>query len=337
MFNMKSKFYDKLNFVSRLIPLIITFLGAVLPAYNLTEQVLNIIMVTVGALGTLLNGILEISSKSYYKGKTEATSSEPIEDKGAEPEPKINEPIIEEPIIEPSEEPVEDPAEEQEPIVEPVEEPQPSCSCEAGKGYILLANLRVRDGASVDARQKRRDELSADGQAHSIEQEMATLLEGTQVSCLEVQNNFIRIPSGWICAELDGEVFVKEYVEPVQVQAIRNQLSKYTDPWRKGFYNMCEMWVRIVYQDAGFPAFFYCCANHNRDVNAQGGDPENGHLVFSGSNFYNIPCEKCGRQCGHVGIYMDGFVYGSQEEYRMTFAAWTAKFGYGGHSNLGNW
>ena len=65
-----NKAYDILRWVSNFIPLVVTFVGTVLTVTGVGEATVNVVLVIIGAVGTLLNGTLEISSKHYYKDKT---------------------------------------------------------------------------------------------------------------------------------------------------------------------------------------------------------------------------------------------------------------------------
>ena len=70
---MSSDTYDKLTWLSNLIPLIVAFVGTVLAAVGIGEATINTVLIIIGAVGTLLNGILQISSKNYYKNQNVAT------------------------------------------------------------------------------------------------------------------------------------------------------------------------------------------------------------------------------------------------------------------------
>lgn len=75
---LSSETYDKLKWLSDLIPLIITFCGTVLAAVGVGDAIANVVLIILGALGTFLNGFLQISSKTFYKNNTiSITSSYP--------------------------------------------------------------------------------------------------------------------------------------------------------------------------------------------------------------------------------------------------------------------
>lgn len=82
-----------------------------------------------------------------------------------------------------------------------------------GSTYTLTTNVKVRAGAGTDARRKKTSELTADGKKHTLNQENATLKEGTKVTVQEVKtvdgDTWVRIPSGWICAKYNGDKYLK--------------------------------------------------------------------------------------------------------------------------------
>lgn len=83
-----------------------------------------------------------------------------------------------------------------------------------GQNYTLLVNVKVRTGAGTSYAQKKRTELTADGQAHALIQTYATLKAGTVVTVQELKNVssdiWARIPSGWIAMFYGGEAFAKQ-------------------------------------------------------------------------------------------------------------------------------
>lgn len=85
---------------------------------------------------------------------------------------------------------------------------------EIGKVYTVGVDLKVRDGAGTNYRQKNRNELTADGQKNAYDYATAVLKSGTKVTLLEkkvVNNNEIwgRIPSGWIALKYNGKTYVE--------------------------------------------------------------------------------------------------------------------------------
>lgn len=84
-----------------------------------------------------------------------------------------------------------------------------------GKTYTIVAKsgIKVRTGPGTNYRQKKKSELTADGQKHAKDQTMAVLKKGTEVTCKEIKtvsgDTWMKIPSGWICAIEDGDVYVE--------------------------------------------------------------------------------------------------------------------------------
>lgn len=81
-----------------------------------------------------------------------------------------------------------------------------------GNVYTLVYNLCVRTGPAKTYRLKNHDELSADGQKHDTDKN-GCLDAGTDVTVLAVTldadgNIWVQIPSGWICAEENGEKYI---------------------------------------------------------------------------------------------------------------------------------
>lgn len=87
------------------------------------------------------------------------------------------------------------------------------CKYEVGKVYTLTSNMKVRTGPGTDYRWKDRSELTADGKKHSFVQTKATLKKGTRVTCQKVVRTtggiWLQIPSGYVCAELGNNVYVR--------------------------------------------------------------------------------------------------------------------------------
>ena len=82
-----------------------------------------------------------------------------------------------------------------------------------GKTYTLQTNLNVRTGAGTNYAQKKKSQLTADGQKNALNQTYAVLKKGTKVTVLEKKtvggNIWLRIPSGWIAGYYKGELYVK--------------------------------------------------------------------------------------------------------------------------------
>lgn len=83
---------------------------------------------------------------------------------------------------------------------------------EVGKTYTTQVELNVRSGAGLNKKLVGYSGLTQDGKKHDKDKDGA-LDVGTKVTCLEVKtvnkNTWIRIPSGWVCAVYNGEVYIK--------------------------------------------------------------------------------------------------------------------------------
>lgn len=82
-----------------------------------------------------------------------------------------------------------------------------------GQVYTLKVDLKVREGAGTNYRQKNKAELTVDGQKNAYNYTSAVLKTGTRVTLLEkriISDNEIwgRIPSGWIALKYEGKVYV---------------------------------------------------------------------------------------------------------------------------------
>lgn len=84
-----------------------------------------------------------------------------------------------------------------------------------GKTYTIVASsgLKVRTGAGTNYAQKRKSELTKDGQKNAKDKELAVLKKGTKVTCQKVVevdgDTWLKIPSGYICAVENGDVYVE--------------------------------------------------------------------------------------------------------------------------------
>lgn len=73
------KVYEILKFVVKFIPLMVTFLGTVLLSLGVGDNVVSIILTVLGAIGALVEGLVEIVKANHYKIKTEEGSIISIE------------------------------------------------------------------------------------------------------------------------------------------------------------------------------------------------------------------------------------------------------------------
>lgn len=82
-----------------------------------------------------------------------------------------------------------------------------------GKTYVLQSEMNVRKGPGTGYEKKTHEELTTAGQKCDKDKDGA-LAKGTKVTCKEVRkkangNIWIRIPSGWVAAYINGKVYVK--------------------------------------------------------------------------------------------------------------------------------
>lgn len=83
-----------------------------------------------------------------------------------------------------------------------------------GKVYTTKVNLKVREGAGTDKKQKNKTDLTKDGQKNALDYKLAVLKAGTRVTLLEIKSIsdkevWGRIPSGWIALKFDGKIYAE--------------------------------------------------------------------------------------------------------------------------------
>lgn len=82
-----------------------------------------------------------------------------------------------------------------------------------GNTYTLITNVKVRTGAGTHYPQKKKSELTANGQKNALNQPYAVLKRGTKVTAQQIKivgsNIWMRIPSGWIAAQYEGDKYIK--------------------------------------------------------------------------------------------------------------------------------
>lgn len=140
-------------------------------------------------------------------------------------------------------------------------------------------------------------------------------------------------------AEIEDSIFSDITIESEQqaaiLEALMNKWPESCPPWENGYMGLCETWVCDVYAAAGIPVSGSCCASQSRDRFAVWSEEiPVGAMIYSGPEYFSgYPCEICGYDPGHVGIYIgDGLVAGSQPTYILTLDEWKEYFGYGGWS-----
>lgn len=87
---------------------------------------------------------------------------------------------------------------------------------EIGKVYETKVDLNVRTGAGEEYNIKKYNDLTEDGKKHTKTRRngvKAVLLKGTRVTCLDIilktDEIWLKIPSGFICANYKGKVYIK--------------------------------------------------------------------------------------------------------------------------------
>lgn len=82
-----------------------------------------------------------------------------------------------------------------------------------GNTYTLTTEVKVRTGAGTNYAQKKRSQLTSNGQKNALNQTYAVLKSGTKFTVQKVKENgsdiWIKIPSGWICAYYRGDKYAK--------------------------------------------------------------------------------------------------------------------------------
>ncbi len=78
-----------------------------------------------------------------------------------------------------------------------------------GNVYKLQDDMNVRKGPGTSYDQVNTADLTADAKKHAVKGKKACLRKGTEVTCLEVQDDWMRIPSGWVCIRYGDEVYIK--------------------------------------------------------------------------------------------------------------------------------
>lgn len=77
---------------------------------------------------------------------------------------------------------------------------------------VAVDNLNVRNRPDVKSKRKNANELTLDGKKHANSR--GQLMHGTKVTCKEIArdengNTWIKIPSGWVCAIYNSEMYVR--------------------------------------------------------------------------------------------------------------------------------
>ena len=82
-----------------------------------------------------------------------------------------------------------------------------------GKTYTLQVDLNVRTSAGTNYPRKLYSELTPDGKNHAYKGYYAVLKNGTRVTCQSVylkdNETWLKIPSGFVCANYKGKEYIK--------------------------------------------------------------------------------------------------------------------------------
>ena len=84
-----------------------------------------------------------------------------------------------------------------------------SSSYRVGSTYTLQNNMKVRTGPGTNYRQKKRSELTANAKQHAQSGTYAVLKKGTRVTVQGISGNWLKIPSGYVCARQGNSVYIK--------------------------------------------------------------------------------------------------------------------------------
>ena len=109
-----------------------------------------------------------------------------------------------------------------------------------GKNYITKTDINVRYGPGTTYKKKKLTELTSDGQQHAKADKdgYAVLKSGTEVSVLEINGRWVRIPSGWLCG---GTTSGTKYLKAVKTT---KKTSKVTIKVGKDYKLLAELYVR---------------------------------------------------------------------------------------------
>ena len=131
-----------------------------------------------------------------------------------------------------------DPVEEENPPVaeeeeeEEPEEPEDDASAaeevtyEVNGQYVLKQNLKVRAEPSADSEQIKSSDLSENDINKAAQGEDAVLKAGAPVLCQEVNGDWMRIDSGWICCREGKDVYI---TKPITLWRPKNEDGSYAD------------------------------------------------------------------------------------------------------------
>lgn len=79
----------------------------------------------------------------------------------------------------------------------------------AGKQYVTQTELRIREGASTEARIKKKTEVTTGNSKALQPGKNAVLKKGVTVTCLETDGDWIKTEYGWICGREGNDIYLK--------------------------------------------------------------------------------------------------------------------------------
>lgn len=130
----------------------------------------------------------------------------------------------------------------------------------------------------------------------------------------------------------NGKMKASDKPSKLGTQIVKNT-KKYADPFST-HHNMCLGLVCEIYSNTGISDNMYVsCASEAREKYAtKKGNIPLGAAVFSSPSYrVNSQC-SCGRDCGHVGIYVgNGKIFSNVRPKLYTLDMWSKVFGYGGY------
>jgi hypothetical protein len=80
---------------------------------------------------------------------------------------------------------------------------------QAGLNYFVQVPLNIRKEPSAKADIVKRSKLSKGAQAVTLPCDNAILIPGTEITCIKMKGNWMKIPSGWICTGSGNEVYIR--------------------------------------------------------------------------------------------------------------------------------
>lgn len=89
------------------------------------------------------------------------------------------------------------------------QEPEAKSPFKEGEQYVTQTELRIREGASKEARIKKKGEIKTGSSRDLQPGEDAVLKKGVTVNCLETDGDWIKTEYGWICGQEGDDIYLK--------------------------------------------------------------------------------------------------------------------------------